>query len=214
LKRTDNLSRALVVVWMIVVLCTCCSSPTIHAGNCQYGSVHAWFQSPDGELLNATAHPNLKRGEIFHIRVEVTLKTMLGVFFVKLHEFGTPAFEVLDGPTCMEQLLECRQKHSSNQTFSYHWTMRVRPDTTWVNAYAPLEVFVQFNRNDTECCIVDFDVITAYIANEVWNGTSQDPSHESFSSETIQGKNMPGFINAGSMIMIILLCVFLRKKLD
>jgi sarcinarray family protein len=214
LMRTDKMTKTLVIVLIIILFFSSCVSPLVHAGECQHGSVHAWFQNTEGEWLNATAHPSLKRGEIFNIRVEITIKTTLQVFFVKLHEFGTPAFEVLDGPTTVEQLLECRQKLSTNQTFSYHWTMRVRPGTTWVNAYAPLEVFVQFNRNDADYCIVDFDVITAFIIDEVWNGTNQKLGSGNLSSETSVGKPLPGFDSVGLMIPMVLLIVFLKKRID
>ena len=144
--------RTMVVVYFIVLLFLTHMILVHTAGECNYGSVHAWFRTSDGEWENATAHPWLKRGESFEIKTVVTAKADLQVFFVKLHEFGTPVFEVVEGPTMMEQLLECRQNILSDQTFTYVWKMRVRSDTTWVNGYGPLEVFVQFNKNDG--CVV------------------------------------------------------------
>jgi hypothetical protein len=44
--------------------------------------------------------------------------------------------------------------------------MQVRSNTTWVNGYAPLEVFVQFNKNDTDEMRISFDVITAFILDQ------------------------------------------------
>jgi len=117
------------VVWCLIGLLFIINTiPVLTAAECSYGSVHAWFRTSDGEWENATTHPLLKRGESFEIKIVVTAKTDLQVFFVKLHEFGTPVFEVVDGPTMMEQLLECRQNILSDQTFTYAWKMQVRAD--------------------------------------------------------------------------------------
>jgi sarcinarray family protein len=180
------------------------------ASECSFGSVHAWFRSSDDEWENATAHPLLKRGEAFEIKIVVTTKTDLQVFFLKLHEFGTPVYEVLKGPTAMEQLLECRQKILSNQTFSYVWEMQVRSDTTWVNGYAPLEVFTQFNKNDTAEHRMSFDVITAFINGDLWEQYAQENISENLSSQHIQNNTLSGFEFEGIIIAVFLFCFFLR----
>ena len=201
------------VVWCLIGLLFILNTiPVLTAAECNYGSVHAWFRSSGCEWQNATAHPWLKRGESFEIKIVVTTKTDLQVFFLKLHEFGTPVFEVVEGPTLMEQFLECRQKISSDQTFSYSWKMRVKADTTWVNGYGPLEVFVQFNKNDTAEYRVDFDVITAFIVDELWQDYLQENISENHSSETIHGGGLPSFEGGGMFILVFLLCVFTRLR--
>jgi sarcinarray family protein len=180
------------------------------ASECSFGSVHAWFRSSDGEWENATAHPLLKRGEAFEIKIVLATKTDLQVFFLELHEFGTPVYEVLFGPTAMEQLLECRQKILSNQTFSYVWEMQVRLDTTWVNGYAPLEVFTQFNKNDTAEHRISFDVITAFINDDLWEQYAQENISENLSSQHIQNNTLSGFEFEGIIIAVFLFCFFLR----
>jgi sarcinarray family protein len=182
------------------------------ASECNYGSVYAWFRTSDGEWENATAHPLLKRGEFFEIKIVVTAKTNLQVFFLKLHEFGTPVFDVIKGPTAMEQLLECRQKILSDQTFTYVWKMRVRLDTTWVNGYGPLEVFAQFNKNDTDEYRMDFDVITAFIVNELWENYTQENTSENFSSQNTRSIELTGFELEGMFIVVFLLCIFMRLR--
>jgi len=201
------------IVWCLIGLLFIINTiPVLTAVECSYGSVHAWFRTSDGEWENATAHPLLKRGESFEIKTVVTIKTVIQVFFLKLHEFGTPVFEVLEGPIAMEQLLECRQNILSNQTFTYVWKMRVRSDTTWVNGYGPLEVFAQFNKNDTTEYRVGFDVITAYIVDELWEGSSKENISENHSSETINGGRLPSFDVGGMFIAVFLLCIFMRLR--
>ena len=202
------------VVWCLIDLLFIINTiPVLTAGECSYGSVHAWFRTTSGsELENATAHPWLKRGESFEIKIVVTPKTDLQVFFIKLHEFGTPVFEVVDGPTMMEQLLECRQNILSDQTFTYAWKMQVRADTTWVNGYGPLEVFVQFNKNDTAEYRVGFDVITAYIVDELWENYPQENTCENFSSQNIHSIKLPGFEVGGMFIVVFLVYIFTRLR--
>jgi len=187
--------------------------PVLTAGECSYGSVHAWFRTTSGdEWENATAHPVLKRGESFEIKIVVTANADLQVFFVKLHEFGTPVFEVVEGLTTMEQLLEYRQNILSDQTFTYVWKMRVISDTTWVNGYGPLEVFVQFNKNNTAEYRVGFDVITAHIVDELWENYPQENTCENFSSQNIHSIKLPGFEVGGMFIVVFVLCIFNRLR--
>jgi len=204
--------KTMVVWYLIGILFIINTIPVLTAAESNYGSVQAWFRASGGEWENATAHPWLKRGESFEIKTVVTAKTDLQVFFLKLHEFGTPVFEVVEGPTMMEQLLECRQNILSDQTFTYVWTMRVMSDTTWVNGYGPLEVFTQFNKNDTAEYRVGFDVITAFIVDELWEGYLQENISENHSSETTHDGGLPGFEVGGMFIVVFLLCIFTRLR--
>lgn len=198
------------LVFMIFVFLVS-TTMVVTAGECRYGSVHAWVRTTESDWQNATAHPLLKRGEEFEIHISISTKIPLQVFFLKLHEFGTPVFEVLSGPTAIEQLLECRQTIPSNQTFTYLWKLRVRPQTTWVNGYGPLEFFVQFNKNDYDEKRVSFTVLAAYIVDELW-----DDFHE----EIPQTKHTPWYNLGGSlsefmtivMSFIIVVCCIILKK--
>lgn len=188
------------VVWVLItagLLLIIAMSPVYSAGQCQYGTVFAWFKASETDWENATAHPVLYRGEIFTIKIVVTPTVDVSAFYLKLHEFGTPVYQVLTGPTTIEDLLECRGNISVGQSHSYLWNIQVKNDTTWVNGYAPLEVFVQFNKNDVETAIVDFDVFTGFIRDEPWqnesdhdiNGTNPlpDPNHKQLCSFGIAG---------------------------
>jgi len=182
------------------------------AGECDYGSVHAWFQASDGRWENATAHPRLHRGEEFRVKIMVSPTINLQVFFVKLHEFGTPVYEVLEGPTQIEQLFEYRQKLRPNQTFMYQWTLRIRPATYWTHGNAPLELFTQFNRNDTDECQVIFDVITAYIVDEFQGETIEEKNHENHSSQQSPNSFRPGFHYRELLTAVLVLCLFMKLK--
>lgn len=155
------------VVFLISFLCLLLLTPLLCASECRYGSVHAWVRISDGAWENATAYPMLKRGETFEVKITMTISTDLKVVYLKLHEFGTPVYEVVTGPTMMEQLLQQWIIPFSEKSWTYLWKIKVRENTSWVNGYAPLEVYVQFNKNDTDTSWVNFDIITAYILDEL-----------------------------------------------
>jgi sarcinarray family protein len=187
-------------------------SPLSSAGECSYGVVHAWLCDAEDGWVNATAHPSFHPGQKFNITVEVRTIASLQVFYVKLHEFGTPVYEVCDGPSSMEQLLANRACGVANQTFVYRWTLRVLPGTGWVDGVAPLEVFVQFNRDDEKVCWVDFDVLTAYILppfdverNETYPPL---PLHSDASSHDAPS----GFDALGTLMTVLSVAVLWKQK--
>jgi len=177
------------------------------AGEYSYGSMYAWFRKDDSEWLNSTVHPNLKLGEEFEIKVVITAKTDLAVIFFKLHEFGTPVFEVIDGPAEIDELLVCGRNIKTGDNFTFIWRIRVKPDTEWFNAYGPLEVFTQFNKNDEDSLTASFDVITAYVVNEYWEGYN---AIDSTSNQS--GRNeAPGF-EFLFVLTTVCVIVFLRRR--
>jgi sarcinarray family protein len=204
--RTRTASSAIVLFLVLLMV------PVAAAGECRYGSVHAWFYASDGCWKNATAHPVLKRGEEFQIKVTVSTTADLQAFFMKLHEFGTPVYEVLTGPTQIEQLLEYRQNILSNQTFTYQWILRVRPTTSWTHGIAPLEVFTQFNSNDSDECQVVFDVITASIVDGPLGDHVRENNSENHSSRTTFGGHLPGVQVGGLLAAFLVLPLLMKVK--
>jgi sarcinarray family protein len=208
--KKDNMIRAMGIISFLVFLLVVSTIPVYTASECKFGSVHAWFQSSDGEWENATAHPFLRRGEPFNIKINVAPVTNLQVFYLELHEFGTPVYEVVDGPTALEQLLECWMPNRSDQPYTYLWKLRVREDTTWVNGYAPLEVFVQFNKNDTDSHQINFDVVTAYVADELCKNFTQGKIRNNFSSPRRYVSELPIMNLACTVIVVFFLGIYLR----
>lgn len=166
--------RILIGISIFTLVLLGCLSQSITAGECDYGSMYAWYSKDGVTWENATAHPTLKLGEEFFIKTSVASKTELLVMSMRLHEFGTPVFEVINGASEIEERLECARDLDPEDNFTYIWELRVRPNTTWTNAYAPLEVLSQFNIDSEYDCTVSFDVIAAYIEDELWEGYTGD----------------------------------------
>lgn len=201
--------ETIVLIYCLFFLFT---TSTGNAADCAYGAVHAWFRSSEGIWENATAHPVLQRGEPFEIKIRIQIKTDLRVVYLKLHEFGTPAYEVIEGPSIMEQLLEHWRPTLDNQTTIYHWKLRVRINTSWVNGNSPLEVYVQFTKNDADDASVMFDVVNAYILDELWENYSSNIVNENTSKQekNVHQLSHPSFICV--LFILFLGGVYLREK--
>ncbi len=188
------------------------AAPIHRAGECAYGSVHAWFRTTEGDWEDATAHPMLKRGESFDIKITVITKTDLRVVYLKLHEFGTPVYEVLTGPSTMEQLLDHWGLTQSDQSWTYVWKMRVGVNTSWVNGNSPLEVYVQFTKNDQDDLSVTFDVMNAFIIDELWEQYSPEASNKNVSLQQKDHPRLTSLSIFGVIIVLALVAVFLRRR--
>lgn len=203
--------RTFYMVFFVNLLVLVSAVPPSSAGECAYGSVDAWFKTSNTDWENATAHPILKRGETFEIKILVRMKTDLRVVYVKLHEFGTPVFEVITGPSTMEQLLEHWAPTDSDPPMIYIWKMRVRANTSWVNAYSPLEVYVQFTKDDDDSS-VNFDVLNAFIIDELWGDFSQELPNESYSSQRKNALQLSNVSIITEIIIVFFIGVFLRGR--
>jgi sarcinarray family protein len=188
------------------------TAPIYQTAECEYGLVQAWFRTSEGDWENATAHPLLTRGEPFEIKINLTSKTILRVVYLKLHEFGTPVYEVITGPSALEQLLEDRSSILSHQSSTYIWRMRVRANTLWVNGTSPLEVYVQFTKNDYDDESVSFDVINAFIMDELWEHYTQETSHENVSIQRKETPQLSSPFIIGIFVVLFLIGIFFRGR--
>lgn len=210
--KDDQIRKSFGTTVLICALFLFVTASVGSAAECEYGSVHAWFRSSEGAWENATAHPVLQRGESFEIKIKIQITTDLKVVYLKLHEFGTPVYEVITGPSIMEQLLEHWRPILDNQSTIYLWKLRVRANTSWVGGYSPLEVYVQFTKNDDDDASITFDVFNAYILDTLWEEYSLGIINDNVS---MQKKNVhqlshPSII--GMLFVLFLSGMYLREK--
>jgi len=204
------MNKTIGVIFLIAFLYIQPVIPLISAAECDYGNVNASIRLSNGVWRKATSHPVLKRGETFDIKVVIGTKTVLQHLFLKLHEFGTPVFDVIEGPTEIDQILENHGTIPSGTMFVYTWTVQVRPNTSWVTAYAPLEVFMQFNKNDTDERRINFDVLTAYIIDELWENCTNVDSTKNFSKNHDPNNHQSGPVFVPVIIIVFIIAVSLR----
>jgi sarcinarray family protein len=194
---------------LVVLLCVVLFGSLSSAAECDYGFVSARVRLSDDVWTNATAHLKLQRGECFDVQVTVRTTTRLLAVFIMIHEFGTPVYQVFFGPTAINQVLENRGALPSNTTFTYVWSIQVRPDTIWINGLAPLEVFVQFNKNDTDERRIQYGVLTAYITNEHLENGSQVSQTKTVISSNASGEDAKKIGITLGVIIAAVICLFL-----
>lgn len=204
----DQMRKTVILIFISLFLVFLCLCGRSSAGECSYGSVRAYFRFDEQAWQNATVRPILSRGQRFEIQVVVTPRAPLSMFFVKLHEFGTPVYDVLDGPSGIEQTLECRERIPPGEDFLFLWRMQVKEDTSWVNGYAPLELYVQFNENDAQTASVNFDVLIAFIVETSMDNKSQDGIQE---TEVVsRGRQLKtpfgSFAEISSILVLFIVC--------
>jgi len=203
----ENMKIAIPILLLISLFSMLCIPPISSGKDCAVGAVHAWFRTTNGLWEHATAHPFLKRGQCFEIKIVVTMYTPLQGFYLKLHEFGEPVYEVIEGPTKIEQILEVRQPLVMNHSYVYYWRLCVRVNTSWVNAYGPLEVYVQFQTDEGgNDSWVDFDVMTAYILDELLKVSSEHTTPDSVAMQSEDQQR----ISPGDIMNALLLLCFTR----
>ncbi len=178
--------------------------PTFSAWECEWGEMNAWVKFyGENEWRNALIkNITLKTHEPFYVKIEIKTKTECYVT-LKLSEPGsTPAFEVIEGPSEIWEIMDLG-KVPSGWSKIYEWT--IRPTKNWSGGYAPLNARAQFTK------IMNFQqydrsihktIIYAYISSEKWKG-NEGRGKESH-------KEIPGF--AFSLLTLAFLIMWIIRR--
>ncbi len=154
---TTMLRAILFTLGMLLAFSLCVS-----AGSCSFGECHAWVRIGDSSWSPATFFPLLHPGDTGEVLLIITPSVSLSEVFCQLHEFGTPVYEVIKGPSMINTIVS-RGDIQPGINYTYLWKVRVLLDTFWINGTAPLEVITQFSQSDTNMKTVTFDVLYAFI---------------------------------------------------
>jgi len=145
------------------------------APKCQYGTFDAWFSSDGVYWVNTTLENiTLKKGEIFYVKTMMSTTkpvVQVGIMFSEPGEdsANSSTFEIINGSTSMFCPYLYGIIEQPYASFEHIWTFQVKKDTTWVQATAPLNVFVQFDCNEQNTWVTDqisFTVIYPTISDE------------------------------------------------
>lgn len=126
----------------------------------------AWVRTEGSPWGPATAHPALRPGEEFSVMVLVATTRPAAWVFLSLREFGTPVYDVVTGPSGIEEPLLCGRHVHPPFLKAFVWKVRVLPDTAWVNGIAPLDVFAQFSSPSAKVTVLSFSVVCGAISSQ------------------------------------------------
>lgn len=146
-----------------------------------YGTLETFFSRNQENWEPATVENiTLKRGETFYIKAEITSK--INLLSIDLHIWETgensqknSTYKQLSGPNCFFNIYNTINI-SKNQNFTFIWQFQVKPDTDWVDAKAPLNIFVQYDKNPQDNKKIYYTVVNPYIENTKWE--NYDPNKD------------------------------------
>jgi len=139
------------------------------AADNEYGSVRARFNG-----INATVTGiELKIGEPVEVQVEIESKINGHVTLILLEPGITKAFEVLSGPSKVDEKISNLNIESG---WSKTYTWKLAPNGAWKDGNAPINLLVKFyNTKIKNDKIVQFSIANPYILDEQYSGAVPTP---------------------------------------
>lgn len=214
-------SRRTVLFGLILVIVFFISSLGVifvdGAPECGYGTLDAWFREEGDIWMNTTAHTSLKRGEPFEVKAMVSAKTDLVVLSLHLWETGesdaaNSSFEVIEGPSGFYSQLNVFDVRK-NASYNFTWKMRVKPDASWVNGNAPLNIRAQFNRDWDDELQIQFTMVNIYIIDEPWEGYEEQHINDTGNGgNTTENNHKYGTLGFELLLVICALALILFWK--
>ena len=120
----------------------------------------------------------------------------------------TNAYTVVEGPSEIDGAIKNRNIESGWKT-TYVW--KLKPNGDWTNGNAPINIFVQFNKDYDDVRMIDFTIANPQILDEKYSGfniiptrTTTDPS----STNQSPSQGSPGFEVVGALLGILLAVVY------
>ena len=173
MRKTKNL-----FIFIFSLLVFMMIAPKVSADECEYGTMKAFFSKDEINWENATVHnATSKLGEPFFVKAVIRSKIDLMSIDIKIWETGEndvndSTYELLEGPSCFFTYYDIYPV-SKNDSFTYIWKFRVKPDTEWVEGNAPLNIFTQFDKTDLNNDGISFTIVNMYIQNILWNNYTE-----------------------------------------
>ena len=172
-----------------------------------FGIVNAWYNGQEATVRDV----QLKIGEITEIKVEVTSK-INGHIFVKLtNPLKTESYEIISGPSVFNKRID-NLNIESNWTKIYIW--KIKPTGEWTDGNAPINLYVQFNKDYDDVERVEFTIANPIILNEQYSDSS--PSHtttDQSSPDQSQSNSSPSFGIIAALLSVALVVMWRQRKI-
>ncbi|RLF33658.1 MAG: hypothetical protein DRM98_01930, partial [Thermoplasmata archaeon] len=215
-KKTTKVFVLTLFVSSLLIIVIPTITHVVDAGECKYGTMYAWYSIDGINWEKATVHnARLKRGEPFYIKVNVTTKKDNIWACLKLWETGeknaeNSSFEVINGPCDIYEILNMHTIPQKNTIYTYTWKMRIKADAYWAGGNAPLNVRVQFNKNDYISDDIYFTIANIYIVDELWENYTIDD--KTINTPVNNSNTTPDFETIILLISLFLITILLLYK--
>jgi len=190
----------------IIVFCIIIQSCT--AGENEYGIVKSWYDNQPATVEGVV----LKINEPVEIKVEVTSKVDAFFIGIELCEPGvTKSYDVISGPSDFGEYIS-EYDIKSGWVKTYTWT--ICPNGNWTDGNAPINIFVQFNKEINDDRIIQYSIANPYIFDEQYSGSS--PSHTTINSSSTnqsQSNSSPSFGIIAALLSVALVVMWRQRKI-
>jgi sarcinarray family protein len=185
-------SIAYVIILIVVLLL---NFQIADAAENEYGTVRARFNG-----INATVtRIELKVGEPVEVQVEIESKINGHVTLMLLEPGITKAFEVLSGPSKVDEKISNLNIESG---WSKTYTWKLTPNGAWKDGNAPINLLVKFydikSKNDK---IIQFSIANPYILDEQYSGAVPTPETTPAETQSKVVPFLPVIFTVGAMVM-------------
>jgi len=177
IKKTTKI--VFILLFLVTIFLT---NQTVQAIDSDYGTINAYFSKNQNNWEPATVkNVSLKRGEIFYLKAEISSKIDLISIDLKIWETGennpnSSTFKQLSGPDCffgVYDIIDVKEK----ENITLLWKFQVKPDTKWFNATAPLNIFIQYDKNHMDNKKTYFTIVNPYIEYKLWENYDSDVNY-------------------------------------
>ncbi len=194
------------IVFLILVICFLIQIST--AGENEYGIVKSWYDNQPATVEGV----GLKINESVEIKVEVTSKVDASFIDIVLCEPGvTKSFIVISGPSDFEEWIS-EDDIKSGWIKAYTWT--ICPNGNWVGGNAPINIFVQFNKEIGDVLKIQYSIANPYILDEQYSG--YNPFHTTTTSSSTnksQSNSSPSFGIIGALLSVALVVMWKQRNI-
>ncbi|MEF8878892.1 MAG: sarcinarray family MAST domain-containing protein [Candidatus Thermoplasmatota archaeon] len=203
--------KKLLFVTTIFLIVFLIHMPLSHAGDCGYGSLDVWYSKDRQKWVKATVHnETIQLGESFYVKATVKPAFNLLSVSIRLWETGESSsedssYQLLQGEEAFYRYYDILDVQK-NEEKTYILKFRVKPNSSWYNAYAPLNIYAQFDKNVDDNRYISFTVVNLYIQNETWSQTSTSYGQN---KDRVRETSMVEWM---ALIMLLIAVAFIRKK--
>ena len=183
--------------WILVV-CSILFSGIVSAES-QYGKIDVYYND---KLLPGTevAKPTLQIGESFTVKIDFTVYQEYKVSG-KLMELGSGNFEIVDGPSEMDQYSSVILK--PNESHIFEWT--VKPTEKWAGGSLPINFHYSIVEKGNPEPVVNnkFTIAYPYITTEYYESDTTPTTTTDSESPSTDDPTTPAFTFLAAALAIV-----------
>jgi len=194
--------RKNILLFSVIIICILIQNSSAAENN--FGIVKAWCNQEPATVNNF----KVKINEPIIVKVEITSK-IEGFIDVILEEPGpTKSYDVISGPTDFDDYIT----YDVTSSWSKEETWVITPNGKWTNGIAPINLYVQLNKDIDDVERVQITIANPYILDEQYSGSTSKPTPDPKSTDQPpSSEGSPGFGLVAALMGVAIVVLTGRK---